>query len=238
MKNILTIATIACACLIGFSACSDFLDEEPKSSLIAGTFYSTEAQAEADVNYLYRTGASNKLTGAGSAYVGPFSSITGQLTGYFTNSYEGQELTCKYSRELTRQQNTMTVSVTVDGIWDDLYKAINVANGAIKHIPEISMSESKAAQLIGEAKFFRAFNYFNLVKIFGPIPLYTEPYTSLESDMYLQRTPVEQVYAQIEADLKDAINALPAATFYNNGNRVTKYAAAMVLTAVYMQDGN
>ncbi len=237
MKNILTIATIACACLIGFSACSDFLDEEPKSSLIAGTFYSTEAQAEADVNYLYRTGASNKLTGAGSAYVGPFSSITGQLTGYFTNSYEGQELTCKYSRELTRQQNTMTVSVTVDGIWDDLYKAINVANGAIKHIPEISMSESKAAQLIGEAKFFRAFNYFNLVKIFGPIPLYTEPYTSLESDMYLQRTPVEQVYAQIEADLKDAINALPAATFYNNGNRVTKYAAAMVLTAVYMQEG-
>ena len=84
---------------------------------------------------MYRTGASSKLTGAGSAYVGPFASITGQLTGYFTNSYEGQELTCKYSRELTRQQNTMTVSVTIDGIWDDCYKAINVANGAIKYIP-------------------------------------------------------------------------------------------------------
>ena len=162
MKKILTVA-IACACLTGFSACNDFLEEKPKSSLTAPDYYQTEAQAQANVNYLYRTGASSKLTGAGSAYVGPFASITGQLTGYFTNSYEGQELTCKYSRELTRQQNTMTVSVTIDGIWDDCYKAINVANGAIKYIPEISMDQSLANRLIGEAKFFRAWNYFNLV---------------------------------------------------------------------------
>ena len=235
MKKILTVA-IACACLTGFSSCNDFLEEKPQSSLTAPDYYQTEAQAQANVNYLYRTGASNKLTGAGSAYVGPFASITGQLTGYFTNSYEGQELTCKYSRELTRQQNTMTVSVTIDGIWDDCYKAINVANGAIKHIPEISMDQSLANRLVGEAKFFRAFNYFNLVKIFGGVPLTVEPYESMEN-MYLERASVEQVYAQIESDLRDAVNALPAATFYNNGNRITKYAAAMVLTSVYMQQG-
>ena len=235
MKKILTVA-IACACLTGFSACNDFLEEKPKSSLTAPDYYQTEAQAQANVNYLYRTGASSKLTGAGSAYVGPFASITGQLTGYFTNSYEGQELTCKYSRELTRQQNTMTVSVTIDGIWDDCYKAINVANGAIKYIPEISMDQSLANRLIGEAKFFRAWNYFNLVKIFGGVPLTVEPYESMEN-MYLERASVEQVYAQVESDLKDAVNALPATTFYNNSNRITKYAAAMVLTSVYMQQG-
>ena len=235
MKKILTVA-IACACLTGFSACNDFLEEKPRSSLTAPDYYQTEAQAQANVNYLYRTGASSKLTGAGSAYVGPFASITGQLTGYFTNSYEGQELTCKYSRELTRQQNTMTVSVTIDGIWDDCYKAINVANGAIKYIPEISMDQSLANRLIGEAKFFRAWNYFNLVKIFGGVPLTVEPYESMEN-MYLERASVEQVYAQVESDLKDAVNALPAATFYNNSNRITKYAAAMVLTSVYMQQG-
>ena len=220
MKKILTVA-IACACLTGFSACNDFLEEKPKSSLTAPDYYQTEAQAQANVNYLYRTGASSKLTGAGSAYVGPFASITGQLTGYFTNSYEGQELTCKYSRELTRQQNTMTVSVTIDGIWDDCYKA---------------MDQSLANRLIGEAKFFRAWNYFNLVKIFGGVPLTVEPYESMEN-MYLERASVEQVYAQVESDLKDAVNALPAATFYNNSNRITKYAAAMVLTSVYMQQG-
>ena len=115
MKRILTMV-VTCASLIGFSACSDFLDEEPKSSLTSGAFYKTEAQVLANVNYLYRTGASTKLTGAGSAYIGPFASVTGNLTGYFTNSYEGQELVCKYSRELTRQQNTMTVSSTMDGV--------------------------------------------------------------------------------------------------------------------------
>ena len=234
MKNILTIAT-ACAMLVGFSSCNDFLTEESKSSLTAPDYYQTQAQAEANVNYLYRTGAPSVTTGAGSAYVGPFASITGQLTGYFTNSYEGQELTCKYSRELTRQQNTMTVSGTMDGVWDGCYKAINVANGAIKHIPEIAMDGSVAARLVGEAKFFRAFNYFTLVKTFGAVPMPTEPYESMEN-LYLERTAVETVYGLIESDLKDAVNNLPAEKFYSNGNRVTKYAAAMLLTAVYMQE--
>ena len=44
MKKILTVA-IACACLTGFSACNDFLEEKPKSSLTAPDYYQTEAQA-------------------------------------------------------------------------------------------------------------------------------------------------------------------------------------------------
>ena len=51
MKNILTIAT-ACAMLVGFSSCNDFLTEESKSSLTAPDYYQTQAQAEANVNYL------------------------------------------------------------------------------------------------------------------------------------------------------------------------------------------
>ncbi len=234
-KNILTMV-VACASVVGLGACSDFLDENPKSSLTGGAFYKTESQAQSNVNYLYRTGASNKLTNAGSAYIGPFASVEGTLTGYFTNSYEGQELVCKYSRELTRQQNTMTVSVTMDGVWDDCYKAINVANGAIKYIPGIAMSESVADRLVAEAKFFRAFNYFYLVKIFGDVPLTTEPYESMDN-LYLERTSTDQIYSLIESDLKEAVNVLPATKFYDNGNRITKYAAAMVLTHVYMQQG-
>ena len=234
MKNILTIAT-ACAMLVGFSSCNDFLMEESKSSLTASDYYKTQAQAEGNVNYLYRTGAPSVLSSAGSAYVGPFATIPGMLTGYFQNAYEGQELTCKYSRELIRQQYTQTVSGTMDGVWDACYKAINVANGAIKYIPEIAMDGSVAARLLGEAKFFRAFNYFLLVKTFGAVPMPTEPYESMEN-LYLERTSVDQVYALIESDLKDAVNNLPAEKFYSNGNRVTKYAAAMVLASVYMQE--
>lgn len=232
MKNRITIA-IACAGLMSFAACSDFLDEEPKSTLTNVAYYQTQAQAEANVNRLYRNGAMNCYTDFGSAYVASFASIAEDLTGYFTNSYEGQEIICRYSRELTRQQYTMQLASKMDGVWDKCYQGINVANGAIKYIPNIPMEEAVATRLMAEAKFFRAFNYFYLVKTFGAVPFYTEPYEAAE-EMELPRTEVATIYAQIESDLKDAMNALPAATFAANGHRVTKYAAAMVLTDAYM----
>lgn len=157
MKKILTIAMV-CAGLMSFTACNDFLDEELKSTLTNVGYYQTEAQALANVNYLYRTGAIDKMASAPSAYIGSFASVNQMLTGYFPNSYEGQEQVCKYARELTRQNFTMRIAGTVDGAWDDIYKAINVANAAIKHIPEIPMSDATKSQLITEAKFFRAFN--------------------------------------------------------------------------------
>lgn len=234
MKKTIIIA-LACVNLLGFTSCSDFLDEDPKSSLTGGAYYKTEAQALANVNYLYRTGAPSHMSGAGSAYMGPFVTTGGMLTGYFTNSYEGQELVCKYSRELIRQENTMTVSGSMDGVWDAAYKAINVANGAIKNIPEIKMAEETSKQLIAEAKFFRAFNYFYLVKTFGAVPMPTEPYEKMEN-LYLERTDVATVYSLIESDLKDAISVLPAVKFSANAHRITKWAAAMMLTSVYMQE--
>ncbi len=235
MKKIL-ITAIVCSGLMMFSSCNNFLDENPKSSLTLQDYYKTAAQATANVNYLYRNGAPTEYSNAGSAYVGPFATLPGMLSGYFSNDYEGQELACKYSRLLTRQANTMTISEKVDGVWDDCYNAINVANGAIQNIPNISMDATLKATLMAEAKFFRAFNYFYLVKIFGPIPLNQTPYISASQDMQLSRSTVADVYALIEADLKTAVDVLPAKSFASNSHRITKYAAAMLLTSVYMQE--
>ena len=234
MKKIL-INAMVCAGLMSFTACNDFLDEEPKSTLTNVGYYQTEAQALANVNYLYRTGAIDKMASAPSAYIGSFTSVNQMLTGYFSNSYEGQEQVCKYARELTRQNFTMRIAGTVDGAWDDIYKAINVANAAIKHIPEIPMSDATKSQLIAEAKFFRAFNYFFLVKTFGGVPLFTEPYESADN-MELERSTAEAVYAQIESDLKDALS-LPAVKYQDNGHRISKFVVAMTLSSVYMQEG-
>ena len=235
MKNILTIAAVACASMT-FSSCSSFLDEEPKSQLTSVAFYKTEAQAVANVNYLYRSGAASEINTHCGAYDVNRAARTGYVTGYFENDYEGQELSDKYSRELKRQEFTMRVSNDMGAIWSGCYRAINVANGGIKHIPEIAMDENLKNKLVGEAKFFRAFNYFALVKYYGAVPLSTEPYETQEN-MYLERTPVEQVYALIEQDLKDAMAVLPATPFYKNSGRVGKYVAAMTLTAVYFQQG-
>ena len=161
MKKISTIA-VACAGLLSFTACNNFLDEEPKSTLTDVAYYKTQSQMESNVNYLYRTGAIGSYVDFGSAYIGPFASIQEELTGYFSNSYEGQEIVCRYTRELTRQQNTMQLASKMDKVWDDCYRGINVANGAIKHMPEVPMDQATADRLTAEAKFFRAFNYFYL----------------------------------------------------------------------------
>ncbi|MBK5720501.1 RagB/SusD family nutrient uptake outer membrane protein [Dysgonomonas sp. Marseille-P4677] len=232
MKKIVYI--LACVSLLVMTACNDFLEEEPRSSMTSAAYYKTEAQALANVNYLYRNGAPGRISNAGSAYVGPNASIDPMLTGYFTNSYEGQETICLYARQLTRQQNTSTVSSTMNSIWDNCYRAINVANGAIKYIPGISMASSSASKLIAEAKFFRAFNYYYLVKTFGDVPMPTEPYESMEN-IYLARTPKASVYELMESDLKDAVDALPATKFASNNHRITKYAAAMLLSNVYLR---
>ena len=234
MKKILT-SMMACACLVGFSACDGFLDEEPRGTLTTNSYYLNEAHAQQNVNYLYRVGAPIRLTSTG-AYAGSIAQLQSCLTGYFVNEYEGQELAYKYGREMVRQQNTQTVGVTLSGEWTQAYKAINIANTAIANIPNINMDAAKANSLIAEAKFFRAWNYFFLVKLFGDVPLSIEP--STVDNLYLERTPKATVLAQAETDLKDAINNLPAKTFADNGHRVSKYAAAMLLADVYFYQGN
>ncbi len=236
MKKILTYALISVS-ILGFTSCAKFLAENPKSYLTGVDYYETETQIRQNVNYLYRTGAPNVMTSAGSAYVGPFVSINSMLTGYYSNSYEGQETVCQYARLLTRQNYTTLCSTTMDNVWDACYRAINVANGSIQAIPDITFNNYDPDQLMGEAKFFRAFNYFLLVKTFGAVPLFTSYIEALSDDVYAERTSADEIYALIEDDLEYAMANLPATKFYSNSCLISKPVAAMVLADVYMQEG-
>lgn len=86
---------------------------------------------------------------------------------------------------------------------------------------------------MGQAKLFRAMNYFHLVKFFGDVPLILEPYESLE-DMFVSRTASKEVYAQIIQDLQDASAVLNDAAYTQNGFRVTKWVAETMLADVYL----
>ena len=100
------------------------------------------------------------------------------------------------------------------------------------------MDEDLKARLIGENKFLRAYFYFNLVRWFGDLPLILEP---LEPSEYNQaRTPADQVYAQIEADLLDAAAALPRRSGYapSDLGRATQGAAEGLLAKVYLTQGD
>ncbi len=92
--------------------------------------------------------------------------------------------------------------------WQEHYDGINRANAAIKYVPAISMNPELRDRLVAEAKFIRALFYFNLVRLFGAVPLVLEPTVTAEG-LGVTQAPVESVYEQIMKDPQDAEKVLP-----------------------------
>ena len=112
------------------------------------------------------------------------------------------------------------------------YRTIYAANQVIARVPEVQMDATERARLVGEAKFIRALSYYNLVTLFGNVPLVLEPLTT--TDRPAAATP-EQIWAQIEADLTEARTALPASYTGNDVGRATSGAAAALLGKAHLQ---
>lgn len=232
MKKILKYTIIFFLVAI-YTSCTDFLNENPKSSVSTGQFFATESDAISAVNNLYRTGFPS-FYDAGSAYMGPTAMYGGYMSGLFDNQYKGQE------RFINDCQN-LNVDPVADNsyllaVWQNCYIAIARANSAIKYIPNTKgMTDASKNKYLAEAKFFRALNYFEMVKLFGKIPLITEPYESL-TDLYIAPSPEADTYNLIVEDLTFALNegGLNDVPMPSNGFRVSKGSVAALLADVYL----
>jgi len=131
-------------------------------------------------------------------------------------------------------------------IMDDFYRAILRSNIVIGRVPAINfpLAFQKNGtgllfkdQFTGEALFFRAFSYYNLVRIFGDVPLRINE-ISAATQVNIPRSPAAEVYKQIEQDLIEAAQKLPLTyTGSGSGNergRVSKMSALVVLSEVYL----
>ena len=92
-------------------------------------------------------------------------------------------------------------------IWQWLYEGVNRANYMEENKSNIDFENKEA--LYGEVYFLRAYYYFELVKFFGDVPLFTDSRLTAGDSGNIQRSPKEDVYAQIELDLQNAISVLP-----------------------------
>lgn len=129
---------------------------------------------------------------------------------------------------------------SVSEMWEHWYKTIGRANYAIAYTEQAS--GENAERMIAEAKFLRAFTYFYLVRAFGPVTIQGEvsfvdgeAVVDPEADLS-SRSPVEEVYAYIEQDLRDAIEVLPEKSGYASQDlgRATKGAARALLAKVHL----
>ncbi|MEN7548488.1 RagB/SusD family nutrient uptake outer membrane protein [Rapidithrix thailandica] len=227
--NILMVISL----LLTGASCSDFLEEKPRDEISLDQFFTEPGHAENAVNSLYRNGAPNMYLDGG-VYNGKKVMLTQYLSGFFDNEYKGQEPHIQHAQQLTL--NGSNLDDYMAGIWSSLYTGIARANNAIKYIPTTpGLTEAQSNRLLGEAKFFRAFAYYFLVRLYGEVPLVTEPYESLDN-LFVSQSSVADVYQLITDDLKFAVNegGLPQAAMVNNGYRITQGVAATLLAEVYL----
>lgn len=209
------------------SACKkSYIDLVPEDSLSPETFYQTDDQLQ---------------QAATAAYV--------PLRDLLVNDYHTSEMRSDNSHYIPNPTNRGTANVYrenvsdwnndanndyVNAVYYHCYTGISRANIVIGRIPNAAKAtEAGKAKADGQAKFLRAWNYFKLVRLFGGVPLYLKEVTKAD-EAFKNRSSVDEVYAQIIADAKDAINELkPPAKFPQTGE-ATKGSATMLLADVYV----
>ncbi|WP_294208266.1 RagB/SusD family nutrient uptake outer membrane protein [uncultured Chryseobacterium sp.] len=223
MKKILTPVVIL---LLLQSCSSDLLNTSPEATKVTSQFYTDASQIEQGINAVYGT----------LQYTGQYQQamlVIGEIPS--DNTYDevpaNDSFTYGEFDFFTIQPNNSLIAST----WKDHYIGIQQANIILNRIDAIQdMAQATKSNRIGEMKFLRALMYFNLVRVFGDVPLVTKETTNVNDYFGQGRTPVSEVYAFIEKELKDAIPLLPAAT--TQKGRVTKAAAMGILGKVLITE--
>lgn len=116
-------------------------------------------------------------------------------------------------------------------VWNTYYGEIEQSNVIIQNVPlYYNQSDAHYNTRLGEGYFLRAYAYFELVKLFGGVPLKLNPSTGVES--YFTRASEQEVYSQIISDFEQAYNLLP--TTPEQTGRLTKWAAAHFLAKAHL----
>jgi hypothetical protein len=208
----------------------DFLDKQPLDAISTENFFQTESDAVAAINGAYQPLQWPKLYNmriwttdimAGNSIVGAGGGDDGRET----------------------QDNANFVTTTDNPGVLDLYRGpapgILRCNLILQKVPAMDINEELKNRILGEAKFLRAHYYFILVRLFGDVPLITEPQNPGD-DLRPARTPKAEVYKLIIKDLEEAIEQLPKRETYAGADvgRASKGAATGMLAKVYLTLGD
>jgi len=211
---------------ITLSSCNHLLDVKPHTFSSGENYYENESQVLRAVNGVY-----GKLQGL---YTSDFFALTEMVadnTNYqFNESDRGAQQREEIDEFLITSSNTY-----VNTAWANLYGVIQQANVILSRIDGVTFTDQAVKdQYIGEVKFLRAFTYFNLVRLFGEIPLHTTEVVNPADAFKDGKATVEEVYAFILQDAKDAVASLPDNYDSNNLGRITKGAALTLLGDIHL----
>ena len=213
MKKIISFVVILLS--LSFTGCKKFLVEHPKSIASPQTVLTSVGGLDAAL-----VGAYSNITGWSKMYSWDVLPLSETFVDFQYGPFYGD----------FNDGNILSTSYTVNFAWTYLYKIISSANIVLANIGNIANDPNKN-RIEGEAKFLRAWAYFDLVQFFGDVPLVLEPVND-PSNFQPARTPQADVYKQIVSDLQDAENKMNDAA--PQPSRVNKWVAKAYLAKVYL----
>ena len=234
MKMKINSILTAVICVFIFTQCSkDFLDLQPKSDVSTSKAYQTASDAE---NVL--VGVYNKLLDGHQNWTRMI-----MVDILDDNCYAGGDNPNLY--KIRAFKPLPTTDDPIFNMWVSCYDQINRANVVLKYVPGISDPKldvkvdgniSRRDQILGEATYLRAMEYFDLVRIYGDVPVSLAPTESTDPGTINQaRKPVAEINAQIIKDLEYCLTVLPDkyGDQAQTRGRATKGAANAMLAQVY-----
>ena len=205
---------------VGFVACEDYVDYEASEgyTIVAGDYFTKASDYEAAL-----VGAYDPLQwNIYSVMIGDMAT-SNSLCG-------GESATDVIGLQKIDDMIHNPVNDQLESTWKWMYEGINRANYLVENKDKVDFT--RKSELYGEVHFLRAYYYFELVKIFGGVPLFTESRLTAGDSGTLARATAAEVYAQIEADLQAAITVLPASK--STDGRATSFTAHALLGKVYL----
>ena len=224
MKNIFKKYIIVLVAL--FFSCDDFLTEKPVTFVSPATFWQSEEDARTAVNGIYNMLTKNrtyKMQGAPALW-GETGTDELVVPGWVGDAV------AFYTYTIQPQNNA------VAAMWQEHYTGIARANLVISRVPQMDdakITELQRNRILGQARFLRAFFYFQMVKMFGSIPLVLTETTGFADSKPSQAASAE-VFAAIIEDLEFAEENLPPAWPENDKGRASMGAAKALLGRVYL----
>ena len=224
-KKILLGCLFAASVLTTTTSCSDFLDEDPKGQMSEGNVFKSQADLDASIHTIYE-----KLN------------QTQSWTNPMYPQWQGDDMTANPS---SNKQAVAALDVFssdgankgVTGAWDQHFALIKACNWVIENASKTPTSQEEINIALGNAHFWRAYAYFYLVRVFGPLPMVVKTDPSATN---VAPSSVEEIYNLIVEDLKKAEGWLPTSYTVAPRNHdgvdawVTKQATQSTLAAVYM----
>ena len=225
LKSGLTVLTVSLLTALAVSSCN-FLDRQPWDSVDTTDGFQTEADAEAAVNACYQPLQWAKLYNMRIWTLDIIANESEVGAGGGTDGLETVEM----ANFIATSDNFSALD-----LWRGPSPGILRCNFVLANVPDMKIDNDLKSRMLGEAHFLRAHYYFILVRLFGGVPMPTEPLTS-DSELKMPRASVDEVYDLIISDLQQAEALLPQRNAYSTKDigRASKEAAIVEMARVHL----